>query len=87
MVADVELGALDGFTLDKSKALTGYDQQQATEYISTDIYWVSGMGQAYEIRVGSQYDYITNSLRDYVNQINDLEYHMSTLQIQKSNMK
>lgn len=75
---------LDGFTLDKSKALTGYDQQQATEYISTDIYWVNGMGEAYEIRVGTQYDYITNSLRDYVDQNNDLDYHMSTLQLYTS---
>ena len=75
---------LDGFSLDKSKAFTGYDQQQATDYISADIYWVNGMGQAYEIRVGSQYDYITNSLRDYVDQNNDLEYHMSTLQLYTS---
>jgi len=75
---------LDGFNLDKSKAETGYSQQQATEYISTDIYWVNGMGQAYEVRIGTQYDYITNSLRDYVDQINDLEYHMSTLQLYTS---
>ena len=75
---------LDGFTLDKARAQTGYDQQQATEYISTDIYLVNGIGQAYEIRVGTQYDYLTNSLRDYVDQINDLEYHMSTLQLYTS---
>ena len=75
---------LDGFNLDKSKAETGYSQQQATDYISTDIYWVNGMGQAYEVRVGTQYDYITNSLRDYVDQNNDLEYHMSTLQLYTS---
>ena len=75
---------LDGFNLDKSKSETDYSQQQATDYISTDIYWVNGMGQAYEVRVGTQYDYITNSLRDYIDQSNDLEYHMSTLQVYTS---
>ena len=72
---------IDGFTLDKSSSQTGQNQQQATDYISADVYWVKGMGKQYEIRVGGQYDHITNDIRDLITTSNDLDYFMKTLQI------
>ena len=72
---------IDGFTQEKSSSETGQSQQQATDYISADIYWVKGMGRQYEIRVGSQYDYITNDTRDLVTSSNNLDYSMTTLQV------
>lgn len=72
---------INGFTLDKSSTQTGQDQQQATDYISADIYWVQGMGGAYEIRLGTQYDHISNDIRDYITSSNDLDYYMKTLQV------
>ncbi len=78
--------SLNGFTLDKSSAKTGAgdkqnQQQQATDYISVDIYWVQGMGKQYEFRVGSQYDRIRNDIRDLITNGNDLNYFMDTLQV------
>lgn len=72
---------VNGFSLDKSISQTTENLQQATDYISTDIYWVQGMGKKYEIRLGSQYDYITNDIRDFITSSNDLAYYMKTLQV------
>lgn len=72
---------VNGFTMDKSRSETGENQQQVTDYISTDIYWIQGMGKKYEIRLGTQYDYITNDIRDFIDNSNDLAYHMDTLQV------
>jgi len=70
-----------GFTLDKTSAQTGQDKQQATAYNSVDVYWVQGMSKSYELRFGSQYDYITNDIRDFITNNNDLDYSMKTLQV------
>jgi hypothetical protein len=72
---------IDGFTQDKSSSETGQSQQQATDYISADVYWVKGMGKQYELRVGTQYDQITNDTRDLITSSNDLDYSMKTLQV------
>lgn len=72
---------INGFTLDKSSLKTGQDQQQATDYISADIYLVRGMGKLYELRVGTQYDYIRNDIRDLITSSNDHDYSMKTLQV------
>jgi hypothetical protein len=71
---------LNGFTLDKTSAQTGQDQQQETDYISADIYWVRGLGKLYEFRVGTQYDHIRNEIRDFINSSNELDYFMKTIQ-------
>ena len=76
--------SVDGFTLDKSSIQTGQDQQQATDYISLDIYWVQGIGKSYELRVGTQYDKITNDIRDAIMNSNDLDYSMDTIQVYAS---
>jgi len=73
--------SLNGFTLDKSSAQTGQSQQQATDYISVDLYWVQGLGKQYELRIGSQYDRISNDIRDLIISNNDLDYFMDTLQV------
>ena len=77
--------SINGFTLDKSsiQMVSGgnQNQQQATDYISADIYWVQGLGKQYEIRVGSQYDRIKNDIRDLITNSNDLDYFMDTLQV------
>ncbi|MFV2004820.1 MAG: hypothetical protein ACC650_06400 [Gammaproteobacteria bacterium] len=81
-VADSVIGiTINGFTLDKSSSQTGQNQQQATDYISADIYWVKGMGKQYEFRVGTQYDNITNDIRDFITTSNDMDYVMKTLQV------
>jgi len=81
-VPDSVIGiTINGFTLDKSSAQTGQNQQQATDYISADVYWVKGMGKKYEISVGTQYDHITNDIRDFITSSNDLDYFMKTLQV------
>ena len=81
-VPDSVIGlTINGFTLDKSSLKTGQDQQQATDYISADVYLVRGMGKSYEFRVGTQYDYITNDIRDFITSSNDLDYSMRTLQV------
>lgn len=81
-VPDSVLGiTINGFALDKSKIETRQNQQQATDYISIDAYWVQGMGKRYELRFGSQYDHITNDVRDFITTNNDLDYLMKTLQI------
>ena len=72
---------LDGFSLDKSREQSGEDRQQATDYVSVDIYWVSGMGRAYEWRLGSQYDYLRNDINDGINPADKLDYFMKTLQV------
>ncbi len=79
--ADSVIGmTINGFTLDKTLIETGQDQQQATDYISADIYWVKGMGKSYELRLGTQYDHISNDIRDSINS-NDHDYFMKTLQV------
>jgi hypothetical protein len=75
---------LNGFTLDKSSSQTGQNQQQFTDYISADVYWVQGMGKSYELRVGTQYDHITNDIRDFITASNNLDYFMKTLQVYTS---
>ncbi len=81
-VPDSVIGiTVTGFTLDKTSAQTGQDKQQATDYISLDVYWVKGMSQLYELRLGSQYDHITNDIRDFITSNNDLDYLMKTLQV------
>ena len=72
---------LNGFTLDKSSSQTGQQQQQATDYISADIYWVQGLARQYEFRVGTQYDHIRNDLRDFITGENNLDYSMKALQV------
>ena len=72
---------VNGFTLDKSSAQTGQDQQQESDYISADIYWVKGMGKQYELRFGTQYDHITNNIRDFITSKNNQNYFMKTLQV------
>ena len=72
---------VNGFTLDKSSAQTGQDQQQESDYISADIYWVQGMGKQYELRFGTQYDHITNNIRDFITSKNNQNYFMKTLQV------
>lgn len=85
--ADSVIGiSLNGFTLDKSSAQlsgapTDRNQQQATDYISADIYWLQGMGKQYEVRLGTQYDRIRNDIRDLITNSNDLNYFMDTLQV------
>ena len=81
-VPDSVIGmTINGFTLDKTSSQTGQDQQQATDYISADVYWVRGMGKPYELRLGTQYDHISNDIRDYMISSNDLDYFMKTLQV------
>ncbi|MCK5394799.1 MAG: hypothetical protein KAJ32_02350 [Gammaproteobacteria bacterium] len=72
---------INGFTLDKSSSQTGQDQQQATDYVSVDVYWVRGMGKPYELRVGTQYDHISNDIRDFITGSDEHDYFMKTLQI------
>lgn len=72
---------INGFTLDKSKAQTGQLLQQATDYLSADIYWVNGMRKLYEFRVGTQYDQLHNNIRDFIDNNNDLDYSTKTLQV------
>jgi hypothetical protein len=72
---------IDGFTVDKSLSQATQNQRQSTDYISADIYWVKGMGKSYEIRLGTQYDHLTNDIRDYIDAGENLDYHMKTLQI------
>jgi hypothetical protein len=72
---------IDGFTVDKSVSQAAQNQQQSTDYISADIYWVKGMGKSYEIRLGTQYDHLSNDIRDYIDAGENLDYHMKTLQI------
>ena len=80
--ADSVIGiTINGFTLDKSRSETEQDQQQATDYISADIYWVRGMGKQYELRLGTQYDHINNNIRDLITSSNNLDYYMKTLQV------
>ena len=84
-VPDSVIGiTLNGFTLDKSSSQTGQNQQQDTDYISADIYWVKGMGKSYELRLGTQYDHITNDTRDFITPGNNLDYFMKTLQVYTS---
>ncbi len=84
-VPDSVIGiTINGFTLDKSSSQTGQNQQQTTDYISADIYWVKGMGKSYELRLGTQYDHITNDIRDFITTDNDLDYFMKTLQVYTS---
>jgi len=81
-VPDSVIGiSINGFSQDKSSSQTGQDQQQATDYISADVYWVKGMGKLYELRLGTQYDHITNDIRDFITTSNDLDYFMKTLQV------
>jgi hypothetical protein len=81
-VPDSVIGiTVNGFTLDKSSSQTGQNQQQATDYISADVYYVKGMGKLYELRLGTQYDHITNDIRDFITTSNDLDYFMKTLQV------
>jgi hypothetical protein len=81
-VPDSVIGiTINGFKLDKSSSQTGKNQQQSTDYISADVYWVKGMGKLYELRVGTQYDHITNDIRDFIITSNNLDYFMKTLQI------
>ena len=84
-VPDSVIGiTINGFTLDKSSSQTGQNQQQTTDYISADIYWVKGMGKSYELRLGTQYDHITNDIRDLITTDNDLDYFMKTFQVYTS---
>jgi len=81
-VPDSVIGiTINGFTLDKSSSQTGQNQKQATDYISADVYWVKGMNKTYEYRVGTQYDLITNDIRDFISTSNNLDYSMDTLQL------
>jgi hypothetical protein len=81
-VPDSVIGiTVNGFTLDKASRQTGQDKQQATDYISVDVYWVKGMSKSYELRLGSQYDHITNDIRDFITSNNDLDYFMKTSQV------
>jgi len=81
-VPDSVIGIMvNGFTLDKTSTQTGQDKQQAMDYISVDVYWVKGMSKSYELRLGSQYDHITNDIRDFIASNNDLDYFMKTSQI------
>lgn len=80
---------INGFTLDKfssqaASSQTEQNQQQATDYISVDIYWVKGMGKLYEFRVGTQYDHLSNDIRDFITSDNNLDYFMKTLQVYTS---
>ena len=75
---------INGFTLNKSSSQTGQNQTQVTDYISADVYWVKGMGKSYELRLGTQYDHITNDIRDYITASNNLDYYMNTLQVYSS---
>jgi len=75
---------INGFTLNKSSSQTEQNQQQATDNFSADLYWVKGMGKSYEVRLGTQYDRITNEIRDYITASNDLDYFMDTLQVYSS---
>ncbi len=72
---------VDGFTQDKSNSQSGENQSQATDYFSVDAYWVQGMGKLYEFRLGTQYDQITNDIRDFITPGNNLDYFMDTLQL------
>ena len=81
-VPDSVIGiTINGFTLNKSSSQTGQNQTQVTDYISADVYWVKGMGKSYELRLGTQYDHITNDIRDYITTSNNLDYYMNTLQV------
>ena len=81
-VPDSVIGiSINGFTLDKSSLQTGQHQQQATDYISADIYWVQGMGKQYEFRLGAQYDQIRNDIRDFITSDDNLDYSMKALQV------
>ena len=81
-VMDSVIGlTINGFTLEKSKVQTGQDQQQATDYVSVDVYWVKGMGKSYELRLGTQYDHISNDIRDSIAASNEIDYYMKTLQV------
>ncbi len=81
-VPDSVIGiTVNGFTLDKSITRIGQDKQQASNYVSVDVYWVQGMSRSYELRFGSQYDHLTNDIRDFITGNNDLDYLMKTLQV------
>lgn len=71
---------IDGFNEDKSRLDAGEDRQQVIDFISTDLYWVSGMNRDYEIRVGLQYDHLQSRIYDRVDLSRDEDYSFSTLQ-------
>jgi hypothetical protein len=75
---------ITGFTLDKSRSQMNESLQQATDYFSADVYWVKGMGKPYELRLGTQYDYISNDIRNFIDTSNNLDYFMDTLQVYTS---
>ncbi len=80
--ADSVIGiTINGFTLRKSNVQNGESLQQATDYLSVDVYWVTGMHQLYEFRVGTQYDHLGNDLRDFIDSNNDLDYSTETIQL------
>jgi len=81
-VPDTVIGiTINGFTLDKDSSQAGQNQQQTTDYISADVYWVKGLGKLYELRLGTQYDNITNDIRDFITTSNNIDYFMNTLQV------
>ncbi|MBE9564004.1 MAG: hypothetical protein IMF17_02085, partial [Proteobacteria bacterium] len=42
---------------------------------------VKGMGKSYELRLGTQYDHISNDIRDSITASNEIDYYMKTLQV------
>lgn len=69
-----------GFEVDKSLVQTDQNQSQAINFLSLDVYWVTGLKQRYEIKIGTQYDQLNNELSDYVNASLNQTYIMQTLQ-------
>jgi len=58
-----------------------FNHQASDYFLLFDYELLKGMGKQYELRVGSQYDYITNDTRDLVTSSNNLDYSMATLQV------
>jgi hypothetical protein len=81
ITGDVIGFTITGFNEDKSRLSPDEDRQQNLDYISTDIYWVTGMNSDYEIRTGLQYDHLRNRIYDRVDLALDEDYDFSTVQV------
>lgn len=56
------------------------DEAQGIDYRSVDLYWVNGVDQDYELTIGVRYDDFVEEFRDRLDQTNDYNFTLSTVQ-------
>ena len=71
---------INGFNEDKSRLSSNEDRQQKIDFLSVDLYHVTGIQTDYEIRFGLQYDHLQNRIYDAIDLSQDESYDFSTLQ-------